>query len=71
VSAIYAATVAGTGIALLPRHVAELDTRLVRIATRSAPEPRVIWQTVHEDLQKSARVRAVLDFLAEILAPAK
>ena len=35
----------------------------------SAPEPRVVWQTVHEDLQKSARVRVVLDFLGEILRP--
>jgi len=39
------------------------------IRTATSPEPRVIWQAVYEDVQKSARVRAVLDFLAEILAP--
>ena len=58
-------------IALLPRAVAEVDGRLVRLETESAPKPRVIWQAVHRDLQRSARVRAVLEFLAEVLsAPA-
>ena len=42
---------------------------MVRLETSTAPEPRVIWQAVHEDLQRSARVRAVLDFLAEVLIP--
>jgi len=70
VSSIYAATVAGVGIALLPRAAADLDPALRRIATASAPEPRVIWQTVHADLQKTARIRAVLDFLSEILTAA-
>jgi len=68
VSSIFAATLAGLGIALLPRSAAEHEPGLVRLETASTPEPRVIWQTVHQDLQKSARVRAVLDFLAEILA---
>jgi DNA-binding transcriptional LysR family regulator len=68
VSSIYSATVAGVGIALLPRAVADRDGRLVRLDTSSAPEPRTIWQAVHTDLQRSARVRAVLAFLAQILA---
>ena len=67
VSSIYAATVAGVGIALLPRAVADRDGRLVRLDTMTAPEPRTIWQAVHADLQRSARVRVVLAFLAEIL----
>jgi DNA-binding transcriptional LysR family regulator len=67
VSALYAATLVGTGIGLLPRAVADRDKGLVRLETVTSPEPRVIWQTVHEDLQKSARIRAVMDFLAEIL----
>jgi DNA-binding transcriptional LysR family regulator len=67
VSSIYAATVAGVGIALLPRAVADLDGRLVRLDTATAPEPRTIWQAVHADLQRSARVRAVLEFLSQIL----
>jgi DNA-binding transcriptional LysR family regulator len=67
VSSVYAATIAGLGIALLPRAVADLDGRLVRLDTETAPEPRIIWQAVHRDLQKSARVRAVLAFVAEVL----
>jgi hypothetical protein len=45
------------------------DEILARIETKSTPEPRVIWQAVHVDLQKNARIRAVLDFLGEILVP--
>lgn len=69
VSSIFAATLAGIGIGLLPRAVADRDPRMVRLETSTSPEPRVIWQAVHEDLQRSARVRAVLDFLAEVLIP--
>lgn len=69
VSALYSAAVAGSGIALLPCLVADLDPRLVGIPLEGSPEPRQIWQAVHADLKKTARVRAVLDFLAEIFAP--
>jgi DNA-binding transcriptional LysR family regulator len=69
VSSIYAATVAGLGIALLPRAVAESDRRLARLATATSPAPRIIWQAVHRDLRGSARVRAVTEFFAEILTP--
>jgi DNA-binding transcriptional LysR family regulator len=68
VSSIYSATLAGAGISLLPRAVADRDPSLVRVATSTSPEPRVIWQAVHVDLQKAARIRVVLDFLGEILA---
>jgi DNA-binding transcriptional LysR family regulator len=67
VSSIYASAIAGLGIALLPRSVADLDGRLVRLETETAPEPRVIYQAVHKDLMRSARVRAVLDFLSRVL----
>jgi DNA-binding transcriptional LysR family regulator len=71
VSSIYSATMAGLGLALLPRAVADGEATLRRIETHTGPEPRVVWQTVHEDLQKSAKIRAVLDFFASIIgAPA-
>jgi DNA-binding transcriptional LysR family regulator len=69
VSSIFGATVGGVGIALLPQMVAGAESTLVRIPTASIPEPRVIWQTIHEDLRDNARVRAVLDWLSEILSP--
>jgi DNA-binding transcriptional LysR family regulator len=68
VSSIYSATLAGVGIALLPVAVADRDLALRHIPTSTSPEPRVIWQAVYEDVQRSARVRAVLDYLGEILA---
>jgi DNA-binding transcriptional LysR family regulator len=67
VSSIYAATGAGLGIALLPRAVADQDPELVRLPTETSPRPRVVWQTLHKDLRGSARIRAVTDFLGEIL----
>jgi DNA-binding transcriptional LysR family regulator len=70
VSSIYAAALAGAGIALLPRSVADAEPRLQRLLTESAPEPRVIWQGVHRDLVRSARVQAVTAFLAEVVSVA-
>jgi DNA-binding transcriptional LysR family regulator len=67
VSSIFSAAVAGLGIALLPRVVADAEERLVRIATAGAPEPRIIWQAVHPDVARSPRIRALLDFLGEAL----
>jgi DNA-binding transcriptional LysR family regulator len=63
VSSIYSACVAGLGLAMLPYGVASNDPALVNVPTKTSPEPRVIWQTVHEDLVQNARIRAVLDFL--------
>lgn len=67
VSSLYSAAVGGVGIALLPRAAADSDPMLTCIETRSSPEPRVIWQSVHRDMAGSARVRVVLDFLARLL----
>jgi DNA-binding transcriptional LysR family regulator len=67
VSSLFSAAVAGVGIGLLPRRVADRDPTLIRLETQSEPEPRVIWQTVHVDLQRSARIRAVLEFLQSVL----
>jgi len=69
VSSIYAATIAGLGIGLLPRAIAEHSARLVRIVTSTSPKPRVIWQTVHRDLRGTARVRAVMEFFESVLVP--
>lgn len=68
VSSLYGAAVSGLGIGLLPRVVADDDPALARLKTASCPEPRVVWQTVHRDLKDTARIRAVLDFLAEVVA---
>jgi DNA-binding transcriptional LysR family regulator len=69
VSSLFAACLAGVGIALLPRAVADAESTLVRIPTATRPEPRLIWRAVHRDLSDTARIRAVIDFLEELLTP--
>jgi DNA-binding transcriptional LysR family regulator len=67
VSAAYSACAGGVGIALLPCIVADRDPALVRIGPRVGPQPREVWLGVHRDLKNSARIRAVLDFLATVV----
>jgi len=57
---------AGAGIALVDCFVGDLDTRL----RRAVPEPVMtdeLWAVVHVDMHRAPRVRAVMDFLAEIV----
>lgn len=55
---------AGEGLALLPCFVADNDPRLVRAPFQQPLPDRAIWLLVHRDLQKSARIRLFLDFVA-------
>lgn len=62
----YAACKAGLGAAILPCIAADKDVDLMRLIppehVRSAP----LWLVAHRDLLRTARIRAVMDFLAEI-----
>jgi DNA-binding transcriptional LysR family regulator len=71
VSSLMSAAQGGLGIALLPCHVAERTPGLVRTPLEGSPEPRVVWQAVHRDLQGAARIRAVLEFLDRLFSPAR
>jgi DNA-binding transcriptional LysR family regulator len=60
---------AGFGLAVLPCYVGDLAAGLRRIAPRTPPEPRsALWLLTHDDLKRTARIRATLDFLAKALA---
>jgi DNA-binding transcriptional LysR family regulator len=61
-----AATVAGLGIALLPRFLGEAEPTLRYVPMPEEPV-RGIWITVHRDLRDTPRVRTVLDYLAEVI----
>jgi DNA-binding transcriptional LysR family regulator len=68
VLALAEAVEAGIGIGHLPCFVGDVRPDLVRLA---APEPRFsadLWLLTHPDLRKAARVRALLDFLADEIA---
>lgn len=61
--AAHQAACSGLGIALLPTYFAEGDENLVRHTDVISTMDTDLWLLVHPDLQKTARVRAVLDFL--------
>jgi DNA-binding transcriptional LysR family regulator len=68
VLALAEAVEAGIGIGHLPCFVGDVRPDLARL---SAPDPRFaadLWLLTHPDLRKAARVRALLDFLADEIA---
>jgi len=59
---------AGVGLAMLPCYVGDLAPALRRVTPRALPEPRsALWLLTHDDLKRTARIRAALDFLAKAL----
>ncbi len=62
-----AAAQAGAGVAGLPCFLADADATLQRVAHESKPFSREIWMVVHRDLRRAAHIRAVMDFLLEIV----
>lgn len=59
-------TKAGLGIAVLPFFIGRKDNSLAQLLARQVEIKRTFWIVVHEDLSKVSRVRAVMDWLAEI-----
>jgi DNA-binding transcriptional LysR family regulator len=64
--ALQAAARASAGVTVLPRYLGDKDPTLRHVPMPDEPsEP--IWLTVHRDLKRTPRVRALLDFLAATL----
>jgi DNA-binding transcriptional LysR family regulator len=63
----YAACKAGLGAAILPCLAADHDPNLIRLLPPKRVRSVDLWLVTHRDLIRTARVRAVLDFLAEIM----
>lgn len=59
---------AGLGLAVLPCAIADHKPDLVRVADLPESFSLDLWLLTHEDLRHTARIRAVLDFLAVALA---
>jgi DNA-binding transcriptional LysR family regulator len=63
------AAIAGLGLALLPCYVGDLASGLRRVTPKALSEPRsALWLLTHDDLKRTARIRATMDFLAKALA---
>jgi DNA-binding transcriptional LysR family regulator len=58
---------AGAGVAGLPRFLGDVDPGLQRLEPDGKPFFRDIWLLVHRDLRRSSPVRAVMDFIAQIV----
>jgi DNA-binding transcriptional LysR family regulator len=59
------AACAGAGVALLPCYLGDEEARLRRTRSSGAPDVRsALWLLTHSDLRRTARIRAVMDFLA-------
>jgi DNA-binding transcriptional LysR family regulator len=60
---------AGLGLAVLPCYLGDADERLRRVAVTQPDIPRsVLWLLTHDDLRRTARVRAAMDFFAIALS---
>ena len=62
----YAACKAGVGAAILPCLTADNDPDLMRLLAPEKVRSVPLWLVAHRDLLRTARVRAVMDFLADI-----
>jgi DNA-binding transcriptional LysR family regulator len=60
----------GLGVALLPSFMAEPDAALTRLGGPQDVFSRDLWLVVHGDLRRSPPIRAVMDFLAEVIGEA-
>lgn len=63
----YAACKAGLGAAILPCIAADHEPDLMRLLPPERVRSVDLWLVAHQDLIRTARVRAVLDFLADIV----
>jgi DNA-binding transcriptional LysR family regulator len=63
------AALAGFGLAVLPCYVGDQVTGLRRLTPRVLADVRSsLWLLTHDDLKRTARIRATLDFFAKALA---
>ncbi len=61
---------AGAGLAGLPRFLGDSDPALVRILEGVPEFARDIWLVVHADLRNTPAVRAVMDFITDVISEA-
>jgi DNA-binding transcriptional LysR family regulator len=63
--AVTAAARAGMGVAALPCYLGDADPQLRRVQEPCRELDVPLWLLTHPDLKRVARIRAVLDFLAQ------
>ncbi|VAW73742.1 Transcriptional regulator, LysR family [hydrothermal vent metagenome] len=68
---LYEAAIQGFGVVALPCFLADPDTRLNRIVEPPSELTTELWLLTHPDLRRTARVKALMDFLVEVLEKEK
>jgi DNA-binding transcriptional LysR family regulator len=63
----FKATCAGSGLAMLPHFMAGNEEPLVRVMEAEIHIVRDWWLVVHQDLQSVPRIRAVIDFITDVM----
>jgi len=63
----FAACKAGLGAAVLPSLAADADPELVQLLPPESVRSVPLWLVAHRDLSRTARIRAVMDFMADIM----
>jgi len=58
---------AGFGLAFLPCLIGDTTNKLVRIGSRPPQPSRDVWLLTHNDLKRTARVRAFMGFAEKVL----
>ena len=58
----------GAGVAVLPVRLGDGVAAIERVATEEAPPGRDLWMGYHRDLRRLPRLRALIDFVVEMLA---
>jgi DNA-binding transcriptional LysR family regulator len=67
----YVAVASGTGVGIIPVYQAGQDPNLVRVLPDKVEEMRTYWLSVHPDAQDLPNVRAVIDFILDIVREKK
>jgi DNA-binding transcriptional LysR family regulator len=68
IAAQHEAVANGLGLGILHAFAADADPRLVRVLPQNIQVTRSYWLVVHKDEQRLPRVRAVIDFLTDLVA---
>lgn len=68
---LYDAAVHNLGVVSLPCFLGDADTRLKRIIEPPDALTAELWLLSHPDLRRTARVRALMDFLTDVLEKEK
>jgi len=69
-TSLFAAARQGLGVVLLPCYIGDADPALRRL-DGPEPPPHEIWLLVHGDLRRTPRIRAVIEWLDELVARAR